>query len=122
MATILTDNIIGGLTEHFNKYLIEKSKPCPHHDYIIFFTKEVTRLLLNARNEMLISSDVVMGPPGLNKRVEHRVELAVQHLFVLRRRIRHHQEACENAKSKHGRRRRKGRTHVHGLAKMFQPL
>jgi hypothetical protein len=59
-----------------------------------------------------------MGPPNLNKCVEHKVELAVQHLFVLKRRIRHYKEACENAKSS----RRKGRTHVHGLAKMLQPL
>lgn len=121
MAAILTDKIIGGLTEHVNKYLIEKSKPCPHYDYIVFFSKESTRLLLDARNKMLISSDMAMGPPGLNKHVEHKVELAVRHLFVLKERIRRHQKFCENVKSKPGH-RRKGRTHVHGLAKMSQPL
>jgi hypothetical protein len=118
MTTILTENIINDLAEHVSKYSNEKSKPYPHYEYIIFFSKEVTRLLMDARNEMLISSDLIMGPPGLNKRVKDKVELAVQHLFVLRRMIHRQQEPRGNVRQKSGRRRR--RTHVHGIAKMYQ--
>lgn len=94
MASIVTDKLIKDLIEYLDQYAKEPCKSYPHYDYIIFFGNEVERLLLDVAKEMLKSChEVSMGPPGLNPSVRKKLELAIQHLWVLRGMIRRQQKS-----------------------------
>ncbi|KAJ5368613.1 uncharacterized protein N7496_008373 [Penicillium cataractarum] len=93
MASTVTDKLIKDLTKYLDQYANEASKSYPHYDYIVFFGNEVERLLLDVTKEMLKSCDEVsMGPPGLNPSVKKKLELAIQHIWVLRGMIRRQQK------------------------------
>ncbi|OOQ82783.1 hypothetical protein PEBR_37582 [Penicillium brasilianum] len=94
MAGIVTDKIIDDLTEYLDQYGNESSKSYPHYDCIVFFGNKVEGLLLHVTDEMLKCGDEIpMGPPGLLPSVKKKVELAIQHLWVLRGKIRRQQKS-----------------------------
>lgn len=94
MASVVEDNIIDGLEEYLSEYTSDETgKPHPHYEYITFFSNEALRLLWDVRDEMLGTSDEIMGSPGLNASAKDRVEVAIQSLDVLREKIRRQQRS-----------------------------
>jgi hypothetical protein len=107
----VTDNIIDDLTEYLDQYSNEFSKSYPHYDYIVLFGNKVEGLLLHVTDEMLKCGDEISrGPPGLHPSVKKKMELTIQHLWVLRGKIRRQQKTERRGMLISRRRRQRSRS------------